>query len=488
MLLRQIPKVDVLLGADELAPVLAGHPRQAVVEELRAALDALRRAVRAGDVGEDDLVAETLAGRLASDVADRLAQRFRPSYRRVLNATGVILHTGLGRAPLPEAAVDALAAVSGGAQRVEIDLATGERGGRDAGCARLLRELTGAEAAAVVNNNAAATLVALAALARGKKVILSRGEMVEIGGSYRIPEILRESGAHLVEVGTTNRTHERDYRQALEEAGIGDGNGEPSPDVGLILKVHPSNYRVVGFTGEVGIEALAAMGREHGVPVMHDLGSGCLIDLAVRGLTAGTVGETTVQASLEAGADIVCFSGDKLLGGPQAGLILGREDLVERCRRHPLFRTIRPGRLIYTALEATLQIYAGGEEEAVARIPALARLFTPEKVLRGRARRLERRLRRLDGVETSVIPCESQAGSGSLPARDLPSWAVRLLPTAASAAPNVSGVDDLARQLREGEPAILARMREGALLFDVRTLEDDALRRVAKRLEEIFKV
>jgi L-seryl-tRNA(Ser) seleniumtransferase len=379
----------------------------------------------------------------------------------VINATGVVLHTGLGRAVLAAEAVEALRRGAAHPQRLELDLETGRRGGRDEGCAALLRELTGCEAATVVNNNAAATLLILAAVARGRRVILSRGELVEIGGSFRIPEVMRESGAVLVEVGTTNRTHLADYAAAID--------GE----TGMILKVHPSNYRIQGFTAEVEIEELVALGRRHGVPVVHDLGSGCLIDLAGRGVP----GETMLRRSVAAGVDLLCCSGDKLLGGPQAGIVLGRKPAVDQCRRHPLFRALRPGRLIYTALEATLRLYLGGEEKAVERIPTLRQLVEPPAGLRRRAQRL---VRRLAGVaaEVSVVSCASQAGSGSLPAREIASWGVRLVP-------EDRGIEDLAAELREGDPAILARVHEGALLFDVRTLEDEELPLIAERLQRL---
>jgi L-seryl-tRNA(Ser) seleniumtransferase len=451
--LRAIPKVDRLLAAPDFAPLLEQHSRTGVVGGLREVLDQVRAEVLAGQ--EPELGAAALAGR----VERRLAERALPSYRRVINATGVILHTGLGRAVLPQEAVEALAATASSAQRLEIDLATGERGGRDEGCATLLRELTGCEAATVVNNNAGATLLILAALARGRQVVLSRGEMVEIGGSFRIPDVMEESGARLVEVGTTNRTHLEDYRRAL------------GPETGMLLKVHPSNYRIEGFTAEVEIEELVALGREHGVPVVHDLGSGC--DLARFGLT----GETVLRRSVEAGADLVCCSGDKLLGGPQAGLLLGRREAVERCRRHPLFRALRPGRLIYTALEATLRLYRSGEATALERIPVLRKLLEPEEVLRRRARRLLRGLAGLPGLDAALVPCHSQAGSGSLPARDLPSWGVRLRPGSRAVA-------DLAADLRTGEPAILARIQDDALLFDVRTLEEPEVAMVVERIRE----
>jgi L-seryl-tRNA(Ser) seleniumtransferase len=426
-----------------------------VVEGLREVLDQIRAEMLGG--GEPDVAPAALAIR----VERRISERALPSYRRVINATGIVLHTGLGRAPLPEEAVAALAATSPYAQRLEIDLETGERGGRDEGCSSLLAELTGCEAATVVNNNAAATLLILAALARGREVILSRGELVEIGGSFRIPDVLEESGARLVEVGTTNRTHLQDYRKAL------------GPETGMILKVHPSNYRIEGFTAEVEIEELVALGREHGVPVVHDLGSGCMIDLARFGLT----GETVLRRSVAAGADVVCCSGDKLLGGPQAGILLGRREAVERCRRHPLFRALRPGRLIYTALEATLRLYRAGDETARARIPALRKLLETGEVLQRRARRLLRALAGLPGLETALVPCHSQAGSGSLPARDLPSWGVCLRPAGRS-------LEELAAALRTGDPSILPRIQDEALLFDVRTLEDSEIPLVARRLRE----
>ncbi len=466
-LLRHIPKMDRLLASAEVEPLRAAYPRREIVERLRETLADLRRQAREGTLREEDLAASAIAERLEV----RLARRYRPYYRRVINATGVILHTGLGRAPLAEEAVRALAGLAPHSQRLEIDLESGDRGGREAGCARLVCELVGCEAATVVNNNAAATLLILAALARGRRVLLSRGEMVEIGGSYRIPEIMSESGAVLAEVGTTNRTHLRDYAQALDD------------ETGMILKVHTSNYRVVGFTSEVGVAELATLGRSRGVPVVHDLGSGCLVDLAAH----GRPGETLVRDSLNppvsggteaAGADLVCFSGDKLLGGPQAGLIAGRAEAVEKCRKHPLFRAMRPGRLVYTALEATLRLYLGGDEAAIREIPTLRRLTVPADELRPRAEDLARRLADLPRFEVAAARCASQAGSGSLPARGVDSWGVRLRPRHGSAG-------ELAAALRQGEPAILARVQDDALVFDLRTLDEDEADAVAERLRQL---
>ena len=457
---RLLPKVDRVLEAPEIEPLLARHSRKLVREALREELEELRRRAADGSLTEDDV--EITA--LRRSLEERLTKRLRPYYRRVINATGVILHTGLGRAPLAPSAVEELTRTQGRSQRVEMRLGSGRRGGRDRGCALLLEELLGCEAATVVNNNAAATLIVLAALARGRKVLLSRGEMVEIGGSYRVPEILAESGAILREVGTTNRTHARDYQEAMDE------------EVGMILKVHTSNYRVVGFTKEVDIASLVEIGRERGVPVVHDLGSGCVVDLAAH----RHPGEAWVQDSLRAGADLVCFSGDKLLGGPQAGVLAGRREAVDRCRSHPLFRAMRPGRLVYTALEATLRLYQQGEETALTEIPALARLTTPGEELERRAAALNDLLgaRLGDGrgaVHHEVVRCESQAGSGSLPAREIPSWAVRLTPREGS-------LEELAAALRTGEPPIVARARDDGLLLDVRTLDDEELPEIASRL------
>jgi L-seryl-tRNA(Ser) seleniumtransferase len=453
--LRAIPQVDRLLQGPEFQPLLAAHPREDVLRALRRALDELRR--DAGHAADQPDTAALGAETLRDRVAQALDRRARPSYRRVVNGTGVILHTGLGRAVLAPEAVQALTELAPHPQRLEIDLDTGERGGRDEGCAVLLRELTGCADATVVNNNAAATLLLLAAMARGRGVVLSRGEMVEIGDSFRIPDVMSESGAHLVEVGTTNRTHLRDYRAALDE------------QTGMILKVHTSNYRIQGFTAEVEIEDLVALGREHGIPVAHDLGSGCAVDLA---------GEPLLRRSVAAGADLVCFSGDKLLGGPQAGILIGRKEAVERCRRHPLYRAMRPGRLIYTALEATLRLYSGGEEAARARVPVLRQLTATAESLRPRARRLARRLAGCPGLEVSVVRCASQAGSGALPARDIESWGVRIVPAHGSA-------QDFADALRTGEPAILARLHGDAVVFDVRTLSDEEVELIAGRVGEL---
>lgn len=455
---RSLPQVARLLAAPELASLLSRHPRALVVEALRAELAALRVRAAAGTLASDELLPAAIAVRAGA----RLAAAERPYYRRVVNATGVVLHTNLGRAPLAPAAVAALAATGGGAQRLEMDLDTGDRGGRDRGCGLLLERLTGCEAAAITNNNAAATLLSLAALARGKRVLVSRGELVEIGGSYRIPEIMAESGALLTEVGATNRTHLKDYQRAL------------SPEVGMILKVHPSNYRIEGFTSEVELPELVALGKEHGIPVVHDLGSGCLVDLARHGIR----GEPGVGASVAAGADLVCFSGDKLLGGPQAGLLVGKRWAVEACRKQPLFRALRPGRLIYAALEATLRLYLPGEAHALAEVPALARLTLSVAELKGRAGRCAAKLRRVSGLTVRAVACASQAGSGSLPAREIPSYGLEL------SRDGWTG-EELAAALRRGDPAVVGRMEGERVLLDLRTVGLDELPLLLARLRAL---
>ncbi len=463
-LLRQIPAVDQLLVSREFTAVVEQFPRVEVLRAVRAHLQRVRSAGQRGGLSAQEIEPAAIA--LA--VEARLEGRAQPFYRPVINATGVVLHTGLGRAPLAAEAVAALVATATGAQRLELDLDSGERGGRDAGCARLLCEVTGCEAATVVNNNAGATLLSLAALARGKRVVLSRGEMVEIGGSYRVPEILRESGALLAEVGTTNRTHLHDYAAAIDD------------EAALLLKVHTSNYRIRGFTAEVEVVELVELGRRFNLPVVHDLGSGSLIDLVPYGWPR----EPLVARSVAAGADLVCFSGDKLLGGPQAGILVGKKAAIERCRRHPLFRALRPGRMVYTALEATLRLYLAERSETLRRVPVLARLTATAQELEERARELAALLAgaadRADrGLEVAVVNSEAQAGSGSLPDAKVESWAVRL--TLEGCSPR-----RLAAQLRAGQPPVVGRLHDGSLLLDVRSLAPREVEPLAEAVKAVF--
>jgi L-seryl-tRNA(Ser) seleniumtransferase len=367
----------------------------------------------------------------------------------VVNATGVVLHTGLGRAPLPESAVSAVARAARGYADLEVDRETGARGRRTARAEFLVSALTGAEDALVLNNNAAALLLALAALARRKEVVVSRGELIEIGGEFRLPEIMAASGARLVEVGTTNRTRVHDYRAGL------------SSRTGLVLKVHPSNYRVVGFAQSPTTSALAAVARHAGVPLLHDLGSGLLE--RHRGVPPE---EPSATESLAEGADVVCFSGDKLLGGPQAGIVLGRRDIVARLRRHPMARALRVDKMTVAALEAVLRMYADGRRDE---IPAWRLLGERPAALRSRARALAERL-----PDASVEKVEAVAGGGSIPGYGIPSVAVRI----AFARPT-----ELAARLRVGNPAVFCRVEPDAVVFDLRTVlpgEDGRLTRAIR--------
>lgn len=398
-------------------------------------------------------------------VVQRAREISRPRLRKVINATGVILHTNLGRAVLSQAAREALDAVAGHYCNLELDLETGERGSRQDHVRDLLRELTGAEDALVVNNNAGAVLLALNTLARGKQVVVSRGQLVEIGGSFRLPEIMAASGAILVEVGTTNKTYLRDYEQAV------------GPETALLLRVHTSNFRIIGFAAEVGIAELAGLGRRLGIPVMEDLGSGLLVDLGGDFLRD----EPVVVASLAAGADVVTFSGDKLLGGPQAGIILGREKYLEPMRKNPLARALRIDKLSLAALEATLRLYLD-PDWAKSQIPTLHALFVSVEELRRRAERLRDLLvpALRDQAEAEVQTGFSEAGGGSLPGVALPTFLVLVRPRELS-------VEELAARLRRAEPPVIARRLEGALALDVRTMlegeEALVVRAVASCLE-----
>jgi L-seryl-tRNA(Ser) seleniumtransferase len=438
--LRQLPSVDRLLQEGAVQALVGAHSRPVVLAAIRATLDAERAAVRAGAAPRG------LAPLLAALEA-QVAALARPSPRRVLNATGVVLHTNLGRAPLSAAALDAAAAVGGGYSNLEYDLAAGERGSRHDHVAERLRRLTGAAAGLVVNNNASAVLLALAVLATGREVIVSRGQLVEIGGGFRVPDVLRQSGARLVEVGTTNRTYIEDYAAAI------------GPETALLLRVHPSNFQVRGFVHGASLAELAALGRERGIPVVDDLGSGALLDTAAYGLAH----EPTVQESVQAGTDLVCFSGDKLLGGPQAGIIVGDAALVARLRRHPLLRAVRPDKLTLAALAATLDHYQ--RDEAPRAIPIWRMIAAPLDGLAARAEHWAAAVRE-SGADAAVIAGQSTVGGGSLPDEMLATWLVAV---------RAADVAALAARLRAGDPPVVARIERDQLLLDPRTVlpEDD---------------
>jgi L-seryl-tRNA(Ser) seleniumtransferase len=448
--LRQLPSVDRLLGEDATQQLVAAYGHDQTVDALRATLDAVRNEVRAGADVPD---VATLAARADAFLQARLA----PTLRRVINATGVIIHTNLGRAPLSAAARAAMEAAAGGYSTLEYDLEAGGRGHRTAHAERLLCELTGAESTLVVNNNAGAVLLALAGLARGKGVVVSRGQLVEIGGGFRVPDVMAQSGARLIEVGTTNRTHLRDYAGAL----VAD------EDVALILRAHHSNFRIVGFTAEPSLAELVALGTEHGLPVMDDLGSGALLDTTEHGLAH----EPTVQESVTAGAAVVCFSGDKLLGGPQAGIIVGKTEHVDPLKRHPLARALRADKLCLAGLQATLLHYLKGE--ATEQVPVWRMIATPLLEIERRARRWRQSLRRAS-VEAEIVDGESTVGGGSLPGETLPTKLVALA---------IPHPDQLAAALRAADPPVVARIEEDRLVLDPRTVlveEEKELLRAVK--------
>ena len=423
MKLRDLPSVDELLRDERLA----SESHELAVAAARSALQAARNEIAAG----------ADPGPIVDLVLAELARARRPSLRRVLNATGVLVHTNLGRAPLSAAALQRVAEVGGAYSNLEYSLERGERGSRQDHLAGLLQRLTGAEAALVVNNNAAAVLLALAALAEGREVVVSRGELIEIGDGFRIPDVLARSGARLVEVGTTNRTRAADYERAI------------GPDTALLLRVHQSNFRVVGFSEVPRLEVLAVVARTHELPLVDDLGSGAF---------ARVGDEPTPAESLRAGADLVCFSGDKLLGGPQAGVVVGRADLVERLRRHPLQRALRADKLTLAALEGTLQLALDASTRDD--VPVLRMLHEPVASVRARAERLAG----LVGGE--VEDTVARVGGGALPLAELPSAAC-------------SVEDGLAERLRLGEPPVIALRRDGRTLLDCRTLTDAEIDEVA---------
>jgi len=427
--LRDLPSVDGLLRDERLAT----EPHDLVVAAARIVLTRARLEIGAGaDPGE-----------IVDRVLDELARARRPSLRRVLNATGVLVHTNLGRAPLAGAAIARVVEVGGGYSNLEYDLERGERGSRQDHLAELLGRVTGAEAALVVNNNAAAVLLALAALAEDREVVVSRGELIEIGDGFRIPDVLARSGARLVEVGTTNRTRVSDYQAAI------------GPETALLLRVHQSNFRVVGFSERPQLVELAEVSRRHEIPLVDDLGSGSLV---------GIGDEPTPAESLRAGADLVCFSGDKLLGGPQAGVVVGRADLVERLRRHPLQRALRADKLTLAALEGTLVLALDAESRDA--VPVLRMLHEPVEVVRARAERLA------ELVGGEVEETVARVGGGALPLAELPSVACAV-------------EEGLAEPLRLGEPPVVALVRDGRTLLDCRTLTDAEIDEVAAAVRSL---
>jgi L-seryl-tRNA(Ser) seleniumtransferase len=437
---RDLPSVNKLLETSGVKSLLAQHPRSVVLDAVRSTVEAARSA-GGGQRSEQQWV---------DTITSAVHEATRPSLRRVINATGVILHTNLGRAPLADSAIRAIEHVAEGFSNLEYDIDTGQRGSRYSHCVGLLRQLTGAEDALVVNNCAAAMVLTLNAIALRKEVLVSRGELVEIGGSFRIPDIMARSGARLVEVGTTNRTHDDDYRRAI------------TPKTAAIVKVHRSNFTIEGFTSEVSIERLAFIAAEHGLPVIHDLGSGLLLSLEDYGL----IGEPTAATALASGATLVLMSGDKLLGGPQAGVILGKAAFVGKLRKNPFARAMRVDKLTLSALEATLRLYLE-PKRAFREVPVLAMLTESVDQIEARARSIVATLRE-HNIKSDVAHSTASVGGGAFPTSEIASTAVVL----------EANVERMEERLRRGDPPVIGRIADRKLLLDLRSVlprEDAAL-------------
>ena len=461
-LLRQIPGVDAMLQMEAVQNALSRHPRKLVLDAVREELDETRKLILEVP-GSFSAIDPVELARSIAQRADRLAAF---TLRPVVNATGIVIHTNLGRSILPEDAIARLLTVCGGYSNLEYDLELGERGSRHVHAEAILRELTGAEAALVVNNNAGAVFLVLNTLARGREVVVSRGQLVEIGGSFRIPDVMSSSGAILREVGTTNRTHLKDYVSAIND------------QTALLMKVHTSNFRIIGFTKEVRLNELVTLGRERGLPVVEDLGSGCFINLERFGLQ----GETTVQETVRAGADIVTFSGDKLLGGPQAGIIVGRLDLIQRCRQNPITRALRVDKMTLAALETTLRLYRD-ERQALEKIPTLKMLAVSLDELKSRAEELASSIQgagQKGGLRIEVRRSFSQVGGGSLPAQDMPTFVVAVRSDDFSS-------DQIEEFLRRNDPPIIGRIESDHFIMDLRTIMPQQIEIIAPAFGRMMK-
>ena len=441
---RKLPSVNQLLESPQLKQMVQTVNHHVVVDGVRSFLDDLREQVgnEAGDVSIPT------PAEIADKIANWLKTEEKPYLRPVINGTGIILHPGLGRAPLAKKAIESVQQISEGYASVEVDVRTGERGQRIKSVEKLLCELTGAEAAAVVNNNAAATMLVLSALAEGQEVIVSRGQLIEIGGSYRLPDVMECSGAKLREVGTTNKTHLFDYQRAINE------------ETGALLKVHPSNFEVVGFTKTVSTKEMVTLASEHGLPLIDDVGSGALIDFSEFGL----MDEPVVSRSIKDGADVVLFSGDKLIGGPQCGIIIGKKKYIDTILANPLMRAMRVDKMTLAALSATLLIYRD-ENQARTEIPILRMLSMPEENLKLRAEKVVKQINGLLGLEfCEAVEADSMLGGGSLPTQKLSTWCVALTPKNQS-------VDNFAAGLRNSEPCVIGRVQKDRLFLDMRTVQ-----------------
>lgn len=457
-LFRMIPAVDRLLENSEIKDISDNYPRNLILRAINEILAELRAGIEQGDITKESREADQ--GYIISTVKERLELLSRSSLRNVINATGVVIHTNLGRSLLAERVIEKFKAISGGYSNLEYDLEKGKRGSRYTHVEGILKELTSAEAAMAVNNNAAAVLITLETIAKDREAIVSRGELVEIGGSFRIPDVMKKSGAKMVEVGTTNKTHLKDYEEAI------------TPETGAILKVHRSNFQIVGFNEEVERSTLVELGKKYNIPVIEDLGSGSFIDLSKYGMEW----EPTVQQVLEEGVDLVTFSGDKLLGGPQAGIILGKKELVEKIKMNQLSRALRIDKLTLLALEETLNIYRD-ERKALETIPTLRMICQSHERLKAKARRLSRMIKPKDGdnFRVDTVDGTSMVGGGAMPLMELHTRLLRLSPIKMTA-------HHINEFLKACDPPVIVRVEQDSVLLDVRTIQDKELKIVAKAI------
>ena len=455
---RNLPSVNQLLESEPLKKMVETVNHNVVATGVRSFLDDLRSQVASAT----DEIEIPSPSEIANRVADWLEKSEQPVLRPVVNGTGILLHTGLGRAPLCQDALDSVRDIGGGYASVELDLVSGNRGQRIQAVESILCELTGAEAAAVVNNNAAATMLVLAALAQGQEVVVSRGQLIEIGGSYRLPDVMECSGCRLREVGTTNKTHASDYEKAISE------------ETGALLKVHPSNFEVVGFTQTVSLGEMVRIGNQHGLPVIDDVGSGALVDFSEFGL----VDEPVVSQSVKQGADVVLFSGDKLVGGPQCGIIVGKKKHLKRIVDHPLMRAMRVGKMTLAALKATLLCYRN-EDVSTSSVPLLRMLSVTAENLKLRADKIVEQVGHLPAYKTMTAePCQAMLGGGSVPTQQIDSWSVSIEAEAFSP-------DALADHFRQGDPSVIGRIHNGRFVLDLRTIHPKYDIRLVELLGEL---
>ncbi|NWF98711.1 MAG: L-seryl-tRNA(Sec) selenium transferase [Nitrospirae bacterium] len=457
-LLANLPSVDEILKSQQGIEWLSKYPRKFVIQGIREAIDSKRKSI----IEENSL--NFSIEDLNKDILQRIDSLSSYSLKHLINATGVVIHTNLGRSILSEKILGNILKISSGYSNLEYDIEKGRRGKRYTHVKRILREVTGAEDALVVNNNAAAVFLSLNTLAKNKEVIVSRGELVEIGGSFRIPDVMKSSGAILNEVGTTNKTHLFDYEQAINE------------NTALILKVHKSNFRITGFSDEVSVEDLVKLGRKHNIPVMFDLGSGCLIDLKQYGIHD----EPAVKDIVEKGVDLTTFSGDKLLGGPQGGVIVGSKFYIDKIQKNPITRAVRVDKLTLAGFEATLMEYVD-EDKAVKNIPTLRMILQRPEEIRQRAERLARKIKKyVTNAVIKVIPDTSRAGGGSLPETDFPTFVVSIKTL------NIT-VNEFEEKLRKGNPPVIARIKEDSLLLDARTLDEKDFPELVSRITNVLQ-